>query len=122
MRKVKLTLRGVGIFPVKPNTNYTKTLYIRLGGLDDLIHDVVQKAISGGLLSEKELSHIHFDKQTDMYKTAQTHVTILKTKDGDIIDATEYMRQLNKLTILRPHFSDMRMSMLGSFDGERYYD
>lgn len=46
LKKVRLTLRGVGIFPVKPNTNYTKVLYIKVDGLNDIIHDLVQKAIS----------------------------------------------------------------------------
>lgn len=46
LRKVKITLRGVGIFPVKVNTNYTKVLYIKVEGLNDLIHDLVQRAIS----------------------------------------------------------------------------
>lgn len=46
LKKVRITLRGVGIFPVKPNTNYTKVLYIKVDGLNDLIHDLVQRAIS----------------------------------------------------------------------------
>lgn len=52
LRKVKITLRGVGIFPVKPNTNYTNVLYIKVDGLNDIIHEVVQKAVMEGLVSE----------------------------------------------------------------------
>lgn len=69
LRKIKITLKGTGIFPVKPNTNFTKVFFIKVGGLDDLIHDIVTKAISNGLITEKELSWIKFDKKTDMYRT-----------------------------------------------------
>ena len=68
------------------------------------------------------MSHIHFDKKTDMYRTEQTHLTILKTKNNDIIDATQYLKQTSKLAIPKVNFSDMRLSMIGSFDGEGYYD
>ena len=51
LRKVKITLRGTGIFPVKPNTNFTRVFYIKVGGLDDLIHDIVTKAINEGLVT-----------------------------------------------------------------------
>ena len=107
---------------MKPNTNFTKVFFVKVVGLDDLIHDVVQKAITEGLVTEKELSFIYFDKKTDMYRTEQTHLTILKAKGEDIIDATMYLKQLAKFTIPRVNFSDIRMSMLGSFDGEEYYD
>lgn len=53
LRKAKVTLRGVGIFPIKMNTNYTRVLYVKVDGLDDIIHDVVSKAISEGLVIEK---------------------------------------------------------------------
>ena len=122
LRKLRITLKGTGIFPVKPNTNFTRVFYIKVGGLDDLIHDVVQKAISEELVLEKELSHINFDKKTDMYRTEQTHLTILKTKNNDIIDATQYLKQTSKLVIPKVNFSDIRLSMIGSFDGEGYYD
>ena len=122
LRKVKISLKGTGIFPVKPNTNFTKVFFVKVLGLDDLIHDIVQKAITEGLVTEKELSFIYFDKKTDMYRTEQTHLTILKTKGDDIIDATMYLKQLAKFSIPRVNFSDIRLSMLGSFDGEEYYD
>ena len=122
LRKVKLTLKGTGIFPVKPNTNFTKVFYVKVSGLDDLFHDVVQKAITEGLVTQKELSFIHFDKKTDMYRTEQTHLTILKTKGDDIIDATTYLKQLAKLWIPKVNFSDIRLSMLGTFDGDEYFD
>ena len=122
LRKIKITLKGTGIFPVKPNTNFTKVFFIKVGGLDDLIHDIVTKAISNGLITEKELSWIKFDKKTDMYRTQQAHLTILKTKGGDIIDATAYLKQMAKLSIPKVQFSDIRLSMIGTFDGEGYYD
>lgn len=80
LRKAKVTLRGVGIFPIKMNTNYTRVLYIKVDGLDEIIHDIVSKAINEGLINEKELSNIVFDKKTDMYKAQQQHLTLLKTK------------------------------------------
>lgn len=61
----------MGIFPVKLNTNITRVFFIKVDGLDDLIHDVVQKAISEGLIKESELkeqSFITFDKKRDMYR------------------------------------------------------
>ena len=122
LRKVKLVLRGVGIFPAKPNTNFTRVLFIKAGGLDDLIHDLVQRAITEGLVTEQELSHIKFDKKTDMYRCEQTHLTVLKTKGNDIIDASLYLKQMNKLTIPKANFQDVRMSVIGSFDGENYFD
>ena len=51
LRKVKVTLKGTGIFPLKPNTNFTKVFFVKVSGLDDLIHDVVQKAITEGLVT-----------------------------------------------------------------------
>ena len=122
LRKTKITLKGTGIFPVKPNTNFTKVLYIKVGGLDDLIHDIVTKAISQELVTEKELSYIKFDKKTDMYRTEQPHLTLLKTQGNDIIDATAYLKQLGKLQIPKVSFADIRLSMIGSFDGEGYFD
>lgn len=53
LRKAKVTLRGVGIFPIKMNTNYTRVLYIKVDGLDEIIHDIVSKAINEGLINEK---------------------------------------------------------------------
>jgi 2'-5' RNA ligase len=121
LKKVRITLRGVGIFPIKPNTNFTKVFYIKVDGLDDLIHDVVQKAITEGLVRENELSHITFDKKKDMYR-AEQHLTILKTKGEDLIDATDYLKSLNKLNIPKVTFTDIRMSMIGTFDGSGYFD
>ena len=57
-----------------------------------------------------------------MYRTQQAHLTILKTKGGDIIDATAYLKQMAKLSIPKVQFSDIRLSMIGTFDGEGYYD
>lgn len=51
LRKAKVTLRGVGIFPIKMNTNYTRVLYIKVDGLDEIIHDIVSKAINEGLIN-----------------------------------------------------------------------
>ncbi len=121
LKKVRITLRGVGIFPVKLNTNFTKVFFIKVDGLDDLIHDVVQKAISEGLIKESELSHITFDKKRDMYR-AEQHLTILKTKGEDLIDAGMYLKALAKLNIPKVTFADMRLSVIGSFDGKGYYD
>ena len=67
LRKIKLNIRGVGIFPVKPGTNYTKYFYAKVDGLSDVIDDLVQKSIGEGLMCEKDLSHIKFDKKTDMF-------------------------------------------------------
>lgn len=111
----------MGIFPIQTNTNFTRVFFIKVDGLDDLIHDVVQKAITEGLVQENELSHITFDKKKDMYK-AEQHLTILKTKGEDIIDATNYLKSLAKLNIPKVTFSDIRMSMIGSFDGKNYFD
>lgn len=122
LRKIKISLRGVGIFPVKLNTNFTKVLFVKVGGIDDLIHEIVQKAVAASLIEESELSHITFDKKTDMYKQPSPHMTVLKAKGDDIIDATAYLKQLNKLNIPKATFSDIRMSMIGSFDGNGYYD
>jgi hypothetical protein len=38
LRKAKVTMRGVGIFPIKINTNYTRVLYVKVDGLDEIIH------------------------------------------------------------------------------------
>lgn len=51
LRKAKVTIRGVGIFPIKVNTNYTRVFYIKVDGLDEIIHEVVSKAISDGLVN-----------------------------------------------------------------------
>jgi hypothetical protein len=51
LRKIKISLKGVGIFPVKPNTNFTRVFFAKIMGLDDLIHDVVQKAITEDLVT-----------------------------------------------------------------------
>jgi 2'-5' RNA ligase len=53
LRKAKVTLRGVGIFPIKVNTNYTRVLYIKVDGLDEIIHEIVSKSIIEGLVNEK---------------------------------------------------------------------
>jgi 2'-5' RNA ligase len=53
LRKAKVTLRGVGIFPIKINTNYSRVLYVKVDGLDEIIHEIVSKAISEGLVKEK---------------------------------------------------------------------
>ena len=57
-----------------------------------------------------------------MYRTEQTHLTLLKAKGDDIIDATTYLKQLAKFSIPKVNFSDIRMSMLGTFDGKEYFD
>ena len=33
LRKARLAVKGVGIFPVKLNTNYTKVLYAKVEGI-----------------------------------------------------------------------------------------
>lgn len=53
LRKAKVTMKGVGIFPTKVNTNFTRVLYVKVDGLDEIIHDIVSKAISEGLVNEK---------------------------------------------------------------------
>lgn len=119
---MKVTIRGIGIFPVKVNTNYTRVLFIKVDGLDEVIHEVVRKAIEQGLVNEKELSNIFFDKKTDMYRAEQQHLTILKTKGKDIIDATQYLKTFSKLNVGKVPVTDIRLSMIGSFDGEDYYN
>ena len=57
-----------------------------------------------------------------MYKADQQHLTILKTKDKDLIDATPYLKMFNKLNIGKTAINDIRLSAIGSFDGEKYYD
>jgi hypothetical protein len=58
-----------------------------------------------------------------MYRAGQQHLTILKTKnEKEFIDATQYLRMFNKLNLGRVGISDIRMSMIGSFDGEGYFD
>lgn len=118
LRKAKVTIRGVGIFPIKMNTNYTRVLYLKVDGLDEIIHQIVSKAVTEGLVAEKELSFITFDKKTDMYKAAQPHLTLLKTKtEKQFIDGTEYLRTFAKLNIGRANIADMRLSAIGSFNG-----
>jgi hypothetical protein len=57
-----------------------------------------------------------------MYRQQSPHLTLLKAKGEDIIDATAYLKQFNKLNIPKATFTDIRLSMIGSFDGEGYYD
>jgi 2'-5' RNA ligase len=52
-KKTKVNVKGVGIFAVKPNTNFTKVVYLKVEGLEDIIHDIVAKAIEAELVSEK---------------------------------------------------------------------
>ena len=52
----------------------------------------------------------------------QQHLTLLKTKGEDIIDATAYLKQFAKINVPKVSFSDIRLSCIGSFDGESYYD
>ena len=117
LRKVKVSLRGVGIFPVKVNTNITRSFYVKVDGLDEIIHDIVSKAIIEGLVIEKELSFISFDKKTDMYRSEQQHLSILKTKGKDLIDATPYLKMFSKLNIGKTGVNDIRLSAIGSFNG-----
>jgi len=49
-------------------------------------------------------------------------VTILQTKGDDLIDAGPYLKGLAKLNIPKVTFSDMRLSVVGSFDGKGYFD
>jgi hypothetical protein len=56
-----------------------------------------------------------------MYK-AEQHITLLKTKGGDIIDATPYIKMFNKINLGKTNVPEIRMSILGSFDGENYFD
>lgn len=49
-------------------------------------------------------------------------MTILKTKGDDLIDAAPYLKGLAKLNIPKVTFSDMRLSVVGSFDGNGYFD
>ena len=123
LRKVKVVLRGVGIFPIKLNTNYTRVFYIKVEGLDEIIHEVVSKAVIEGLVNEKQLSFITFDKKTDMYKAGQQHLTLLKTKnEKEFIDATQYLKTFSKLHIRGAAINDIRLSAIGSFDEKEYYD
>lgn len=58
-----------------------------------------------------------------MYKAQQQHLTLLKTKsEKEFIDATQYLRTFSKLNLGRVPITDMRLSAIGSFDGEGYYD
>lgn len=58
-----------------------------------------------------------------MYRAGQQHLTILKTKnEKEFIDATQYLRTFNKLNLGRVGITDIRLSMIGSFDGEAYFD
>jgi hypothetical protein len=66
-------------------------------------------------VAEKELSHITFDKKTDMYRAGQQHITLLKTKnDKEFIDATQYLRMFSKLNQGRLPIHDIRLSAIGS--------
>ena len=122
LRRPKLNIRGVGIFPVKPNTNYTRVLYAKVDGAEELVDDLVTKAIQKELISEKDLSNIVFDKRLDSYRMEQPHLTLLKTKGKDIIDASDYLKKLGKLNFGKTGVSRVAMSAIGSFDGEQYYD
>ena len=49
-------------------------------------------------------------------------MTILQTKGDDLIDAGPYLKGLAKLNIPKVTFFDMRLSVVGSFDGKGYFD
>lgn len=34
LKKTRIAVRGVGIFPAKQNTNFTKVLYLKVDGID----------------------------------------------------------------------------------------
>jgi len=57
-----------------------------------------------------------------MYKAEQQHLTILKAKGKDLIDATQYLKMFSKINIGKVGVSEICLSAIGSFDGEKYYD
>jgi len=52
----------------------------------------------------------------------QQHLTILKTKGKDLIDGTQYLKTFSKLNIGKFPVTDIRLSIIGSYDGESYFD
>jgi hypothetical protein len=69
------------------------------------------------LVSEKELSHISFDKQSQTYKMDKQHVTIMRTKGNDLIDGAPYIKAFSKLNFGKININKIALSMIGSGDG-----
>lgn len=68
------------------------------------------------------MSQIVFDKKTDMYRTNQQHVTFLKTKNNDIIDAGPYLKLFSKLNLGKVNIPEIRLSMIGTFEDNDYFN
>ena len=48
LKKAKVYMKGVDIFPVKKN--YTRVVYLNINGLDDIIDTIISKAIQENLV------------------------------------------------------------------------
>ena len=53
---------------------------------------------------------------------AEAHISLLRTKGDDLFDFTEYLKTLNKITIPKATTSEIRLSVIGSHDGNDYFN
>ena len=95
---------------------------MNIKGLEDLVDRIVSKAIEFQLITEQELSHIRFDKKTQTYKADEPHISLLRTKGEDIYDFTDYLVTLKDINLAKVQVSEVRLSMIGSFDGEDFFN
>lgn len=60
------------------------------------------------------MSFISFDRQSQTYKAEKQHVTILKTKGKDLIDAAPYIKAFGKINFGKIGINKIAMSVVGS--------
>lgn len=66
------------------------------------------------MITEKELSFISFDRQSQTYKAGKQHVTILKTEGKDLIDSAPYIKTYGKINFGKININKIAMSVIGS--------
>lgn len=97
IKKKKVSIKGMGMIGQKDR--FARRIYLNVEGIDDIVDTIIGKAVDRKLIEESQLAKVKFDKKSQTYKSEKPHVTILKTKGKDLVDAKQYLSTFKSLSI-----------------------
>ena len=125
--ETSVCLKGLGFFPSsfkKKNSKkqYARILYIKMEengafhSLEKLLDFLVKRFIDTGILREDQLSHINYDRNSNMFKGEKFHITLMREKVGYDFEVDGIMEKLGNFNLGNTQIKTVDLSTRFEYD------
>ena len=135
LSETKINLKGLGYFETfakRRNEKYKKTyariLYLKLEenaayqAIEKLLDFIVKKFLNAKILTESQLSHIKFDRNANMYKGDNFHITVMRARDDRGFAVDYIMEKLKYFNLGSTDIKTVDVSTRFKYDNDGYYE